>query len=100
MVGNSTVVTPDKPEVAELEKALLEAAENIEKEKIRTQGLSSTELSATELNQIVQEDDGDEDDEEIIIKRPSGKTKTPKQQNRRMTIGSHSSEIRGLCLMK
>ena len=81
------MVTPDKPEVAELEKALLEAAENIEKEKIRTQGLSSTELSATELNQIVQED---EDDEEIIIKRPSEKTKTPKQQNRRMTIGSHS----------
>ena len=67
MVGNSTIVTPDKPEVAELEKAFvaelekqqkaLEIAENIEKEKIRTQG-----LSATELNQIVQEDDDDEDE--------------------------------------
>ena len=33
MVGNSTVVTPDKPDVAELEKTL-EAAENTEKETV------------------------------------------------------------------
>ena len=58
MVGNSTVVTPDKPDVEELEKAF-EAVENSEKEKIETQG-----LSATELNQIVQEND---DDDEVIV---------------------------------
>ena len=105
LVGNSTVVTPDKPDVEELEKAF-EAVENSEKEKIETQG-----LSATELNQIVQENDDDDevivflisrifqskiwfheffiqqDDDEIIIKKPSGKLKTPTQQNRRMTIG-------------
>ena len=54
MVGNSTVVTPDKPDVEELEKTF-EAVENSEKGKIETQG-----LSATELNQIVQENDDDE----------------------------------------
>ena len=57
LVGNSTVVTPDKPDIEELEKAF-EAVENSEKEKIETQG-----LSATELNQIVQEND---DDDEVI----------------------------------